>query len=106
MYIKNSEVIKLRQQTASRSKEFWTEEEREELMNMFNTGIGITEMAIRFGWTEMAIVNQINAMNLYHRVRASRRKREGCLCENCSLFQECQGGPCLKDAPDSRMPET
>ena len=98
---KNKQIIAIRQQLASneRHREYWSEDEKNRLLQMFYDGIGITEMALELQRSEMAIVNQINALNLFKRCRAPKRQKKECLCPQCAHYAECTN-PCNAVLPD------
>ena len=67
-----------------RHGDYWTAEEKDELVRKFNEGDGITAMALEFQRTESAIIQQIEAMDLYGRKKKkSTPKQPGCLCADC-----------------------
>ena len=89
--MKDIEKIKaLRNGTAGKNRVYWKPEEKELLAKMFNEQVGITEMAVYIERTEKAIINQLDKLNLYDRVRASNKPKEGCLCSECSRYAECK----------------
>ncbi len=80
----------LRNGIAGKNRGYWKQEEKELLTKMFNEQVGITEMTVYFEWTEKAIINQLDKLNLYDRVRASNKPKEGCLCSECARYAECK----------------
>ncbi len=46
-------------------------------------------MAVTFHRTEMAIMNQINNLKLYEKVRSPRKKNDECKCKQCNKI-ECE----------------
>ncbi len=74
---------------AQRQKDYWSEEDHEKLQIMFSEGVGISEMAVTFHRTEMAIMNQINNLKLYEKVRSPRKKNDECKCKQCNKI-ECE----------------
>ena len=45
--------------------------------------------------TEVAVMQQIQSLNLYEKVRRqSIKKQEGCLCEHCTLQPSCNSKKC------------
>ena len=77
-----------------RSGDYWTVEEQEQLEFLFNSGVGITEIALRLQRTEPAVFQQIEKQDLYQRSlyrqrRKSTRKSCACLCNRCELYPEC-----------------
>ena len=79
-----------------REGDYWTDEEIEELHNMFYDGAGITEIAMTLQRTEPAIFQQINKCDLYRSqspLRKRSKKSMTCKCSTCLLFKKtCQGG--------------
>lgn len=69
---------------AQRQKDYWKEEDRQKLQDMFYEGEGISDMAITFHRSEVAILNQINSMHLYEKVRNPRQKKNDCKCSQCN----------------------
>jgi len=73
-----------------REGDYWTEEEKEQLLKLFREGEGITAIAIKLQRTEPAIMQQIEKMDLYRRKEAPIRRKSdlkspACLCDNCKL---------------------
>lgn len=89
---KNEQVIAIRQQLASneRHREYWSDDEKSKLIEMFENGTGITEMALELQRSEMAIVNQLNALGLFRKCRAPKQRKQGCLCSECSYYPNCE----------------
>ena len=87
----NEQVIAIRQLFIpnERHREYWTESERDQLREMFASGIGITEMALTFRRSEMAVVNQLNTLGLFKKCRAPKRTKKECLCPQCSHYGKC-----------------
>lgn len=81
-------VINMRNRTVrlDREGDYWTDEEREKLVQKFREGKGITAMALELQRTESAIIQQIEALDLFGRKKkASTPKQPCCLCSNCKL---------------------
>lgn len=69
-----------------REGDYWTAEEWETLVQKFNEGEGITAMALQLQRTESAVIQQIEAMDLFGRKKkSSAPKQPRCLCANCLL---------------------
>lgn len=73
-----------------REGDYWTEEEKEQLVKLFREGEGITAIAMRLQRTEPAIMQQIEKMDLFRCKevpvrRKSDPKPPACLCDNCKL---------------------
>lgn len=85
-------VTSMRNRTVRMDREgdYWTEEEKEQLVKLFREGEGITAIAIRLQRTEPAIMQQIEKMDLYRRKESPARRKStpkppACLCDNCQL---------------------
>ena len=69
-----------------REGDYWTAEEKEELVQKFNEGEGITAMALALQRTESAVIQQIEALDLFGRKKKNPiSKPPCCLCTNCKL---------------------
>lgn len=92
-----------------REGDYWSEDEKEQLKEMFFDGIGITEIAIRLQRTEPAVIQQIEKMDLYgrksHPIRARKcslsSKAPACLCDDCqaapTLCPRCESFSTLRE---------
>lgn len=88
-------AMRRRTALAERQREYWTQEEKEQLKRLFEAGIGISEIALELKRTEEAVMQQIHTMNLYERVRRPNRgKKSECLCKKCLKHQECDRSSC------------
>lgn len=77
-----------------REGDYWDQDEKERLEEMFEDGTGISEMAIRLQRTEPAVIQQIEKLDLYHRKDHPKRRRPftkmcKCLCSNCEADPGC-----------------
>ena len=87
----DSEKVKaLRNGTARRKRGYWTPEDNELLIKMFNEQYGITEMAVTFERTEKAIISQLDKLHMYDRVRAANKPKDGCRCLECPKYADCK----------------
>ena len=73
-----------------REGDCWTQEEKERLSEMFQEGIGISEMAIRLQRTEPAVFQQAEKLYLYRRKdwpkrRKNIKKAPTCCCTTCEV---------------------
>lgn len=73
-----------------RAGDYWSEEDRDRLKQMFEEGVGISEIAIRLQRTEPAVFQQSEKMDLFHRKdRPQRRKGANrncnCHCLSCEV---------------------
>ena len=90
---KKEKIRAMRQKTAQLQREgkFWSNGDRERLSKLFYKNKGITEIALDLERTEVAVMQQIQQMNLYGKVRNTyHRREEGCRCRNCPLRKQCQ----------------
>ena len=81
-------VINMRNRTVrlDREGDYWTAEEKEALVQKFNEGEGITAMALDLQRTESAVIQQIEALDLFGRKKKNPPpKQPRCLCSNCIL---------------------
>lgn len=82
-------VRSMRNQTlrADRAGDYWTDDEKNQLRILFDSGVGITEIALELGRTEPAIMQQIEKLDLFDRKENPRRQRAArqlnCLCGRC-----------------------
>ena len=82
----------MRQRTGQMDREgtYWTDEDKNILRTLFYENVGITEIALTLRRTEVAVMQQIQSLNLYEKVRRqSAKKQEGCLCKQCTLQHSC-----------------
>lgn len=73
-----------------REGDYWTPDELERLIELFNSGTGISQIAILLQRTEPAVYQQIEKLDLYERKRNPQRapkalKAPTCLCNDCNL---------------------
>lgn len=69
-----------------REGDYWTDEERETLVQKFREGEGITAIALELQRTESAVIQQIEALDLFGRKKKNPiSKHPCCLCANCKL---------------------
>ena len=104
----NKDLIALRtgQKPAQRSGEYWSKEELQQIENLYEEGVGMSDIALRFDRTEVAVFQQLGKMGLLSRQcrpRAHKKKGEvklelpgGCHCPHCNVT-ECQN--CGKECP-------
>lgn len=90
---KKAQIHALRQREvyAENHRETWSKEDKEKLQNFFKEDMGITDMALYFHRSELAVANQI--AKLYPRVRKPKQGSEECKCPQCIHYKECTG-PC------------
>lgn len=71
-----------------REGDYWDQDEKKRLEDMFDDGVGISEIAIRLQRTEPAVIQQIEKLDLYRRKDHPKRRRMAskacsCLCPSC-----------------------
>ena len=74
----SARICALRSRTIRPVREgaYWEKEEIERLEEMFNSGAGITEIALVLERSEPAVVQQIEKLDLYGRKQNPQRKRQ------------------------------
>lgn len=72
----------------------WTPEEMDSMGKMFYDGIGISEIAIRLGRSEIAIFQKLNSEELFRRIRKPNGTHAvpTCKCSKCKLQTQCKNG--------------
>lgn len=85
-------IINMRNRTVrlDREGDYWTEDEKNQLIAMFNQGMGITEISITLQRTEPAIIQMIEKLDLYNRKENHQRRKPQfkepvCLCNTCDM---------------------
>ena len=72
---------------------YWSDYDKDELRRMFDTGIGITEIALTLERSEQAVMQMIEKLDLFRRQQHPRRRKKerqcGCICRNCGAPIEC-----------------
>ena len=97
----SARICALRSRTIRPVREgaYWEKEEIERLEEMFNSGAGITEIALVLERSEPAVVQQIEKLDLYGRKQNPQRKRQNkevevYVCpyspESCPKLQKCR----------------
>lgn len=88
---------------SERSKEYWSEEEREEVRRKFGAGKGISELALQLQRSENAVIQQLTAMEMLTppgRHRRRKKKMPMCCCPRCkeTACPHYKGGVCCVGA--------
>lgn len=97
MNTNREQIIALRKGgSPSQHRDYWTEEERQQLQDLYEEGYGISEMAIIFNRSECAIYNQIEAMGLSQKIRRPRKKSTECKCSKCNC-EGCDRSPAKQE---------
>lgn len=81
-----AELIRgMRQRTIimEREGEYWTEDERKQLRELFKRNNDLTDIALALRRTEMAVVQQIQSLGLFEKARRRKVKATVCPCEKC-----------------------
>lgn len=85
-YTESVKIMRNRTVRLDREGDYWTADEKETLVRKFNEGEGITTMALELQRTESAVIQQIEAMDLFGRKRKRSTTRQPyCLCASCKL---------------------
>ena len=90
--IETESVINMRKRTVrlDREGDYWTDEEKAILVQKFETGEGITAIALELHRSEPAVCQMIEKLDLFNRKSQPQRRKSlpkppVCLCENCQL---------------------
>lgn len=89
-YTESVKSMRRRTVRLDREGDYWTVEEKQQLIDMFEMGEGITAMALQLQRTEPAIVQMIEKLDLFKRKECPVRKKSvpkspDCLCSICQL---------------------
>ena len=89
-YLETVKSMRKRTTRLEREGDYWTQEEREKLSILFESGAGLTDIAIQLQRTEPAVFQQIEKLDLYQRKENPSRHRNdsptsSCLCDRCRL---------------------
>ena len=74
-----------------RSGEYWSEEERQALIRDFIDGEGISDMAVKYQRTELAVVQELKNADMFENQSRRRRKNRTqdayvrCHCPICAI---------------------
>jgi len=71
-----------------RSGAYWEQEERSELQRLYQEGTGISQIALTLQRSEIAVIQQLAAMQLLtppNKVRIQKPRSVSCLCQKCSV---------------------
>ena len=95
-YIETEGVINMRRRTVrlDREGDYWTDEEKQKLVQKFLEGEGITAIALELQRSEPAIFQMIEKLDLFNRKSQSQRRKSlskppACLCTNCRVDPAC-----------------
>ena len=81
-------IMRSKGEKLDREGEYWSDEERGFLQSLFDSGTGITAIAIILQRTELAVIQQAQLMDLFtppHKKRKYSPRQPKCLCCNCKL---------------------
>ena len=100
-------IINIRTRTSKleHERDYWSEEEREQLREMFYNGTGISEIAIILQRSELAVTEQAKLLGFYSTPsprKKSVKRHLRCLCPDCekdpSFCPHCKVYPAAKEA--------
>lgn len=102
---RKEQILALRQRTmlAENHRGAWSKEDKAKLKELFNSAVGITDMALYFQRSELAVANQI--AKLYPKVRRPNQGKEDCKCPQCIHYKNCPG-PCPEQKIDTEQLES
>ena len=81
-------IMRNKNEKMDREGEYWTDEERRYLQQLFDSGTGLTLIAMLLQRTELAVIQQAQLMDLFtppHKKRKYGPRPPRCLCHNCKL---------------------
>ena len=81
-------LMRNKDEKLNRAGEYCSDEERNRLQMLFDSGTGITAIALLLQRTELAVIQQAVQMDLFtppHKKRTYRPRVAQCLCHNCKL---------------------
>lgn len=97
-YVQRVKDMRNRVVTLEREGKYWSDDDIKRLRVMFNGGTGITEIAVRLGRSETAIIQETEKLGLFERkypprlcTRGKASVPDGCLCEKCPEKGNCRG---------------
>lgn len=74
----------------SRQGEYWSDKERKRLKELFDGGVGITEIALQLQRAETAVVQQLVTGKAFYNERPRRiRTAPPCQCRRCENQEMC-----------------
>lgn len=83
--------------TPERSREYWGEEEAEQIVNLYTSGMGISEIALELQRSEMAVVQRLITEGLFTPPGTERKRKPKaprCLCNSCPIREACEQEGC------------
>jgi hypothetical protein len=92
-YEQLTKAIREGQVIPERSGEYWCDDEQEKMTNLYNSGVGISQIALELQRSEMAVIQRLITENLLTPPGAARKrttKAPHCLCEECSMRRNCR----------------
>lgn len=87
---------------------YWSTADKRQLEEAFDTGVGITTIALLLGRSEPAIVQQLAKAQKFQAETQKRRCRKDdvmCCCGKCSLREKCRFSPKNRDNLSDCMKE-
>lgn len=92
-------ALRQREIFAENHRETWSKEDKKMLEKLFKEDVGITEMALYFHRSELAVANQV--AKFYPRVRKPKQGSEECKCPQCIHYKDCTG-PCQDQTSNTK----
>lgn len=95
-YTQRVKDMRNRSVTLGREGKYWSDDDVKTLRVMFNEGTGITEIAVKLGRSETAVIQETEKLGLFERkypprlcARGKTSVPDGCLCEKCPEKDNC-----------------
>lgn len=92
-YQQLTKAIREGQIIPERSGEYWGDDEQEKMTSLYNSGIGISQIALELQRSEMAVIQRLITENLLTPPGAARKRTiraPHCLCEDCPIKANCR----------------
>ena len=90
--LKQEAIKNLRRRTnrLEREGEYWTDDEKKKLRDLFDEGIGLSDISLVLQRSERAVIQQVQKQDLYNSKEQPQRAHRGfkppvCLCDTCQL---------------------
>ena len=93
---KEQELAALRsgERPCGRSGQYWSKEEREKAICSFETGVGLSDLALELNRTELAVVQELKKAGAFENQTRRRDRnqpkyqdgKDRCRCPNCLTF--------------------
>jgi len=79
----------------ARNGEYWKDDERRQLIKLYNEGVGISEISLKLQRSENGIIQQLTYLGVLKAPKARKPycKKPKCRCYNCQVRGTCPHAP-------------